>query len=87
VLEAQFDRPVDLFSYPNADVDWRVLAVARKYYRAAVAHSNGTALDPYLIPSVHLPANVLRLALQLNSPPITTPTPARPLAGAGTTAL
>ena len=87
VLEAQFDRPVDLFSYPNADVDWRVLAVARKYYRAAVAHSNGTALDPYLIPSVHLPANMLRLALQLNSPPITTPTPARPLAGAGTTAL
>lgn len=86
-LEAQFDRPVELFSYPNADVDSRVVAAARRHYLAAVAHSNGMALDPHLLPSVHLPGNVLRLVLQLNRPESPSPAPSRSLAGVGTTAV
>ena len=66
LLEAKLDRPVDLFSYPNEDLDWRTLASVRRHYRAAVAHAAGVARDPHLLPSVHLPQGVLRLVWQVN---------------------
>jgi len=66
VLEARLDRRIDLFSYPNGDLDWRALAVARRHYRAAVAHGAGMPLDPHLVSSVHLPDGVLRLAWWVN---------------------
>lgn len=87
VLEARLDRTVEFLSYPNDDVDWRTLAVARRHYRAAVAHSSGTPLDPHLMPSVHLPAHVLRLVWQLNRPDSANLGPAHPFAGAGTPIL
>ena len=66
MLEAKLDRPADLFSYPNGDVDWRTNAAVRRHYRAAVSHQSGMPLDPHLLPSVHLPRGVLRLAWKLN---------------------
>ena len=67
MLEAKLDRPVEFFSYPNGDVDWRTLAAARRNYRAAVA-DKGAPLDPHLLPNFHLPSGVLRLAWRLNRP-------------------
>jgi len=66
MLEAKLHRPVDLFSYPNGDLDWRTLAGVRRHYRAAIAHNSGMPLDPHMIPSVHLPDGVLRLAWWVN---------------------
>jgi peptidoglycan/xylan/chitin deacetylase (PgdA/CDA1 family) len=66
MLEAKLGRPAELFSYPNGDVDWRTNAAVRRHYRAAVSHQSGTPLDPHLLPSVHLPRGVLRLAWQVN---------------------
>ena len=66
MLEAKLDRPADLFSYPNKDLDWRTLAGVRRHYRAAVAHAAGVSRDPHLLQSVHLPQGVLRLVWQVN---------------------
>lgn len=87
ILEAKLDRVVDLFSYPNGDLDWRTLAVARRHYRAAVAHGSGMPLDPHLVASVHLPDGVLRLAWWVNreAGTIVAPSPQR-LIRAGNTA-
>ena len=87
ILEAKLDREVDLFSYPNGDLDWRTLAVARRHYRAAIAHGSGMPLDPHLISSVHLPEGVLRLAWWVNreAGTIVEPSPHR-LIRAGNTA-
>ena len=87
ILEAKLDRPVELFSYPNGDLDWRTLTVARRHYRAAVAHGSGMPLDPHLVPSVHLPEGVLRLAWWVNreAGAIVQPSPQR-LIRAGTPA-
>ena len=87
VLEARLDRAVEFFSYPDGGVDWRVLAAARRHYRGAVAHSSGMPLDTHMLPSTHLPANVLRLALDLHLPDSPTAAAPRPFVGAGTTAL
>jgi len=66
ILEAKLDRPVEFFSYPNGDLDWRTLAITRRHYRAAIAHGSGMPLDPHLVSSVHLPEGVLRLAWWVN---------------------
>ena len=87
MLEVKLDRSAEFFSYPNADVDWRTLAAARRHYRGAVAHSHGVPLDPHLVPSVHLPANVWRLALELNRPALASAASPRPLAGMRTPAV
>ena len=84
LLETRLDRSVEFFSYPNNQVDWRTLAAARRHYRAAVAHASGMPLDPHLLPSLHLPSNVLRLAWQLNHPGAARSDSPRPLAGADT---
>jgi len=87
ILEAKLDRPVEYFSYPNGDLDWRTLAVARRHYRAAIAHGSGMPLDPHLVSSVHLPEGVLRLAWWVNreAGTIVQPSPQR-LIRAGTPA-
>ena len=87
MLEAKLDRAVEFFSYPDSGVDWRVLAATRRHYRGAVAHSSGMPQDTHMVPSNHLPANVLRLALDLHLPASATRAAPRPFAGAGTTAL
>lgn len=66
MLEAKLDRRAEMFSYPNGDVDGRTLAAVRRHYRAAVADYSWMPLDPHLLPSVHLPRGVLRLAWRLN---------------------
>ena len=87
MLEEKLDRSVDYFAYPNSDTDRRAVAAARRHYRGAVAHSSGVPLDTHLVPSVHLPANVLRLALELNLPNPVSPRAPRHFAGTGTSAL
>jgi peptidoglycan/xylan/chitin deacetylase (PgdA/CDA1 family) len=86
LLEAKLDRPADLFSYPNNDLDWRTLACVRRHYRAAVAHGSGIPRDPHLLPSVHLPQGVLRLAWQVNHPAAISAGSPRRFIGAGTPA-
>jgi peptidoglycan/xylan/chitin deacetylase (PgdA/CDA1 family) len=66
MLEAKLGRPAEFFSYPNDDFDWQTLAAVRRHYRAAVLNASGMPLDPHLLPSVHLPRGVLRLAWKLN---------------------
>ena len=87
MLEEKLDRAVEFFSYPDSGVDWRVLAAARRHYRGAVAHSSGVLLNAHMVPSTHLPANVLRLALDLHLPSPATAAAPEPFVGAGTTAL
>lgn len=88
MLEAKLGRCAEFFSYPNCDVDWRTLAGVRRYYRAAVVHKSGMPLDPHLLPSVHLPRGVLRLAWKVNCQAATTAGVSRHrLIGAGTPAL
>ena len=87
MLEAKLERSVEFFSFPNADANWRAVAAARRHYRGAVAHTSGMPLDAHLVPSVHLPANVFRLALDLNLPNRPSAGASRPFVGAGTTAL
>lgn len=86
VLEAKLDRDVELFSYPNGDLDWRTLAVVRRHYRAAVAHGSGMPLDPHLVSSVHLPEGVLRLAWWVNRAGTLVEHSPHRLIGAGNTA-
>ena len=86
MLEARLDRTADLFSYPNDDLDWRTLAVARRYYRAAVAHRAGIPRDPHLLPSTHLPQGVLRLVWQVNHGTAMGARSTRGFVGAGTPA-
>jgi peptidoglycan/xylan/chitin deacetylase (PgdA/CDA1 family) len=69
MLEAKLQRPAEFFSYPNGDVDERTLAGVRRYYRAAVCCTSVTLFDPHLMPSVHLPRGVLRLAWRVNGHP------------------
>ena len=68
MLEAKLGRPVEFFSYPNNDADWQTLGAVRRHYRAAVVHASGMPPDPHLLPSVHLPRGVLRLAWRMNRP-------------------
>lgn len=72
IIEEKLGRPAELFSYPNRDFDWRSLAAVRRHYRAAVVHRYGMPADPQLLPSVHLPRGVLRLAWKVNRRPAMT---------------
>jgi peptidoglycan/xylan/chitin deacetylase (PgdA/CDA1 family) len=72
VLEAQLDRPVELFAYPNGDHDAVALECARRHYAAAVAGIPSwvrPASDPHLLPRMNTPRGVLRLALALHRRP------------------
>lgn len=66
LIEAKLGRPVEFFSYPNDDFDDRSLDCARRHYRAAVCGDSGTRVDPHLMPTMHLPGNVLTLAWRVN---------------------
>jgi peptidoglycan/xylan/chitin deacetylase (PgdA/CDA1 family) len=68
MIEAKLGRPAEFFSYPNGDVNECTLSGVRRYYRAAVRYNSATRLDPHLMPSVHLPSGVLRLAWKANRP-------------------
>ena len=64
-LEARLGRRVELFCYPNGDVDARSLEIARRTYRIAVTASPGAVAprcDPLLLPRLAAPRGLLRLA-------------------------
>jgi peptidoglycan/xylan/chitin deacetylase (PgdA/CDA1 family) len=65
VLERRLGRRVELFCYPNGDVDARSLELARRSYRIAVTASPGVVTprcDPLLLPRLAAPRGLLRLA-------------------------
>jgi peptidoglycan/xylan/chitin deacetylase (PgdA/CDA1 family) len=69
MLEDRLQRPVDLFAYPNGDVDARTLDCVRRHYRAAVTVEEGNVLpgsDPHLLPRINVPGSRLRFALALH---------------------
>ena len=68
LLEAKLARPIDLFSYPNDDVDERTLAAVRRHYSAAVCQGSVRGWDAHLMPCMHLPRGVLVLAWRVNQP-------------------
>lgn len=61
-------RRVELFCYPNGDVDARALEIARRTYRVAVTVSPGAVpprCDPLLLPRLAAPRGLLRLAWRI----------------------
>jgi peptidoglycan/xylan/chitin deacetylase (PgdA/CDA1 family) len=66
MIEEKLARPAEFFSYPNDDVDERVLAGARRHYRAAVCYGAPAGSDPHLMSCMHLPTGVLALAWKVN---------------------
>ena len=48
VLEANLDRPVDLFCFPDGDFNDRALGLVREHYRAAVTTRRGINQQPTL---------------------------------------
>lgn len=68
-LEARLDRTVDLFSYPNGDLDAATRECVRRHYRAAVSVQQGwvaPGCDPHMLPRINVLESVLRLALALH---------------------
>ena len=69
VLEEKLQRPVELFAYPNGDVDARSLDCVRRHYRGAVTVEEGSVLpgsDHHLLPRLNVPGSRLRFALALH---------------------
>jgi len=69
ILEKRLGRRVELFCYPNGDVDENALELARRTYRLAVTvvpEAVRSGSDPLLLPRVAAPRGVLRLAWQLH---------------------
>ena len=69
VLEERLQRPVELFAYPNGDVDARSLDCVRRHYRGAVTVEEGNVLpgsDHHLLPRLNVPGSRLRFALTLH---------------------
>jgi peptidoglycan/xylan/chitin deacetylase (PgdA/CDA1 family) len=69
LLERRLGRPVELFAYPNGDVDAATLACVRRNYAGAVTVEEGLVgpmLDPHLLPRLNVPGSVLRFALALH---------------------
>ena len=67
-LEAELQRPVETFAYPNGDYDEVVHRCVRKHYRVAVAAQEGALggeCDPHLLPRLCAPKGALRLAKRL----------------------
>lgn len=68
VLERGLERPIDLFAYPNGDLNDAVEACVRKHYRAAVTSARGwvrRGADAHCLPRLAAPRGVLRLARRL----------------------
>lgn len=71
VLEEKLQRTVDLFAYPNGDVNAAVHEAVRRHYRAAVAVEPGfvePGCDLHLLPRISVPWSPLRLALAVHRP-------------------
>jgi len=71
ILEEKLQRPVDLFAYPNGDVNGAVHECVRKHYRAAVSVEEGWAgplCDLHLLPRVSGAWSAVKLALSLHRP-------------------
>jgi len=69
VLEKRLGRSVELFCYPNGEVDETALRLARRTYRLAVTvvpEAVRSGSDPLLLPRVAAPRGILRLAWQLH---------------------
>lgn len=67
-LERRLGCRVELFCYPNGNVDARALELARRSYRVAVTASPGVVAprcDPLLLPRLAAPPGLLRLAWKL----------------------
>ncbi|HVJ12895.1 MAG TPA: polysaccharide deacetylase family protein [Burkholderiales bacterium] len=67
-LERGLQRPVDLFAYPNGDLNREVEACVRRHYRAAVTSSMGwvrRGTDTHRLPRLGAPRGVLRLARRI----------------------
>jgi len=68
-LEARLGRPVEVFCYPNGDLDAAAVSLARRTYRLAVTAEPGVVppgCDPLLLPRLAAPRGLLRLAWQLS---------------------
>jgi peptidoglycan/xylan/chitin deacetylase (PgdA/CDA1 family) len=69
VLEARLDRIVDLFAYPNGDVNAATRDCVRRHYRAAVTVEGGMVdggCDLHLLPRINANWNVLKMALAVH---------------------
>lgn len=65
MLEARLRRTVDLFAYPNGDLNTAVHECVRRHYRAAVSVEEGwvgALCDPHLLPRVSASWSTLKLA-------------------------
>lgn len=68
LLEKRLGRPVELFCYPNGDVDSTALGLVRGSYRLAVTAAPGAVRpgsDPLLLPRLAAPHGLLRLAWRI----------------------
>jgi peptidoglycan/xylan/chitin deacetylase (PgdA/CDA1 family) len=71
-IEAELQRPAELFAYPNGAYDETVRDCVRRHYRIAVAVEERPltpASDPYLLPRVSAPKGALRLAKKIGTDP------------------
>jgi peptidoglycan/xylan/chitin deacetylase (PgdA/CDA1 family) len=69
ILEARLDRAVDLFAYPNGDVDAATHDCVRRHYRAAVTVEEGwvdAGCHLHLLPRISAPWSALKMALALH---------------------
>ena len=68
-LESGLQRPVDIFAYPNGDVNPEADARVRKHYRAALRADGGwvrRGADALRLPRRPAPSGVLRLARRMS---------------------
>jgi peptidoglycan/xylan/chitin deacetylase (PgdA/CDA1 family) len=71
LLETRLRRTVDLFAYPNGDLNTVVHECVRRHYRAAVSVEEGwvgALCDPHLLPRVNGSWSALKLARILHRP-------------------
>jgi peptidoglycan/xylan/chitin deacetylase (PgdA/CDA1 family) len=71
LLETRLRRTVDLFAYPNGDLNPAVHECVRRHYRGAVSVEGGwvgALCDPHLLPRVSASWSPLRLAKILHRP-------------------
>lgn len=69
VLETRIERPVELFAYPNGDLDARVRACVARHYRGAVTTEQAwvqPGSDPLLLPRLDAPRGAVRLCWNLH---------------------
>jgi len=69
MLEAKLGRAIELFAYPNGDVDPATLACVRRNYAAAVTVEEGwmaPGFDPHLLARLNVPGSLLRLVHTLH---------------------